>query len=139
MFDGPEIEVITKPHGNSKGKTPYFRTYDLTRQKRQTIAITKTPKALIQTVTQEVGGELNIETPSNVPHNRQQISNLCRSTAGQDKNVLYSVMLECKAGQGSDDVFVRDVKAAPFPQCVLFFDWQLKDMTRFLTIWYIHS
>ena len=42
-----------------------------------------------------------------------------RST-GRDNNVLYSVMLECKATHGSEDVFVRDVKAAPSPQCVLF-------------------
>ena len=27
----------------------------------------------------------------------------------------------------------RDVKAAPDPQCVLFFDWQLNDLVRFLT------
>ena len=47
--------------------------------------------------------------------------------------MLYSVMLECTATQGSEDTFVRDVKAAPSPQCVLFFDWQLQDMRRFLT------
>ena len=133
MFGGPEIEVITKPHGYSKGSAPYFRTSDSARQKLQTIATTKTPKAVIQTVTQEAGGELNIKTPSDVPRNRQQISNIRRCTTGRDKNVLYSVMLECKVAQGSDDMFVRDVKAAPSPQCVLFFDWQLKDMTRFLT------
>ena len=67
------------------------------------------------------------------PHDRQQISNLRRSTTGRDKNVLYSVMLECKTAQGSDSAYVRDVKAAPSPQCVLFFDWQLQDMARFLT------
>ena len=87
---------------------------------------------MIQTVTQEAGGELNIKTPSDVPRNRQQISNIRRIT-GRDKNVLYLVMLECKDAQGSDDMFVRNVKTAPSPQCVLFFDWQLKDMTQFLT------
>ena len=132
-FNGPEIEVVTKPHGNSKGSTPYFRTSDSARQKMQTLAETKTPKAVIQTVTQEAGGELNIETPSDGPQNQQQISNIRRSTTGRDKNVLYSVMLECKATQGSEETFVRDDKAAPFPQCVLFFDWQLLDMRCFLT------
>ena len=122
MFDGPEIEVITKPHGNSKGSTPYFRTSDSARQKLQTLAATQTPKTVIETVTREAGGELNIENPSDAPRNRQQISNIRRSTTGRDKNVLYSVMLECKATQGSENMFVRDVKAAPSPQCVLFFD-----------------
>ena len=35
--------------------------------------------------------------------------------------------------EGTSDAFVRDVKAAPNPQCVLFFDWQLNDLVRFLT------
>ena len=42
-------------------------------------------------------------------------------------------MLECKLAQGTQEAFVRDVKAAPDPQCVLFFDWQIADMERFLT------
>ena len=42
-------------------------------------------------------------------------------------------MLQCKSSEGSADAFVRDVKAAPDPQCVLFFDWQLKDLVPFLT------
>ena len=34
---------------------------------------------------------------------------------------------------GTSDAFVHDVKAAPDPQCVLFFDWQLNDLVRLLT------
>ena len=68
-----------------------------------------------------------------LPRNRQQISNVCCSHSAHDKNVLYSVILECKLTQGKEDSFVRDVKAAPSPQSVLFFDWQLRDMERFLT------
>ena len=93
MFNGPEIEVISKPHGNSKGSTPYFRTSDSARQKLQTLVATQTPKTVIETVTREAGGELNIENPSDAPRNRQQISNIHRSTTGRDKNVLYFVML----------------------------------------------
>ena len=73
----------------------------------QTLATIKTPKAVIQTITREAGGELNIETPSDAPQNQQQISNIRRSTTGRDKNVLYSVMLECKAAQGREDTFVQ--------------------------------
>lgn len=46
---------------------------------------------------------------------------------------LYSIMLECKLAQGSSNVFVQDVKAAPFPMSVMGFDWQMNDMVRFLT------
>ena len=43
--------------------------------------------------------------------------------------MFYSVMLECKLAQGTQEAFVRDVKAAPDPQCILYFDWQMIDMT----------
>ena len=91
------------------------------------------PKAAIFTLTKEAGGEIDVDSPSMLPRNRQQISNVCCSHSAHDKNVLYSVMLECKLTQGKEDSFVRDVKAAPSPQSVLFFDWQLRDMERFLT------
>ena len=42
-------------------------------------------------------------------------------------------MLQCKLVEGTSDAFVHDVKAAPDPQCVLFFDWQLNDLVHFLT------
>ena len=42
-------------------------------------------------------------------------------------------MLECKLQQGKSAGFVKDVKAAPQPMCILSFDWQLNDMERFLT------
>lgn len=41
-------------------------------------------------------------------------------------------MLESKLSQGTQDAFIRDIKAAPDPQCIMFFDWQVADMERFL-------
>lgn len=38
-----------------------------------------------------------------------------------------------KLSEGKSDAFVRDVKAAPEPQCILFTDWQLADLVRFAT------
>ena len=70
---------------------------------------------------------------SHLPRNVQQIKNYRRSGHSKDSNVLYSVMLQCKLVEGTSDAFVRDVKAAPDPLCVLFFDWQLNDLVRFLT------
>ena len=70
---------------------------------------------------------------SSLPHNSQQISNYRRFENKKDHSVLYSVMLECKLAQGCQELFVRDVKAAADPQCVLSFDWHLQDMEQFLT------
>ena len=130
-FDGPEIEVKVKPHGNAKAIEPYFRTSESAKECMKDMAKSKTPKALIDSITKVKGGEIDVATPSDLPRNRQQISNLRRGK--KDCNVLYSVMLECKLVQGKGSAFVRDVKAAPSPQSVLFFDWQLEDMVRLLT------
>ena len=62
--------MITKPRGYSKRSTSYFRTSDSACQKLQTLAAIKTPKAVIQTVTLETSGELNIEIPRDCPWNR---------------------------------------------------------------------
>lgn len=42
-------------------------------------------------------------------------------------------MLECKLAQGKRELFVQDVKAAPEPQSVLFYEWQVDDLVRFCT------
>ena len=62
-----------------------------------------------------------------------QMSNYRRVENKKNDNVLYSVLLECKLCQETKEAFVRDVKAAPEPQCILCFDSQIADMERFLS------
>ena len=53
-----------------------------------------------------------------------QIKNFKRcQNSTTEENVLYSVMLECKLAQGKSEAFVRDVKAAPEPMAIVFYDW----------------
>ena len=91
------------------------------------------PKEAVYQATLMQGGEIEAKGMSGLPRNRQQIANYRRVEKKRDDSVLYSVMLECKLAQGTQEAFVRDVKAAPDPQCVLFFDWQIADMERFVT------
>ena len=98
-----------------------------------TVAASHTPKAAVIALTKEQDGEIGARSVSCLPRDRQQISNIRRSKVQKDPNVLYSVMLECKMVQGRHGAYVCDVKAAPSPQGILFFDWQLQDMVRFLT------
>ena len=114
-FDGPEVEVKVKPHGNSKTETPYFRTSESAREHFQDVAKSEKLKSAVFTIGKECGGEIEVTTPSMLPRNRQQISNIRRSHLAGDKNVLYSVMLECKLARGNTEAFVCDVKAAPSP------------------------
>ena len=62
----------------------------------------------------------------------ETLQNLRRSATSHDSNVLYTILLECKLAQGTTDAFIRDVMAAPTPQSVLFFDWELMEMKKFL-------
>ena len=134
MFTGKEVEVKIKPHGNSKSRTPFLRTSQKTKNRIRTLAASATPKEVIQKVTTEEGGELGAKGIAFLPRNRQQVANFRHSVQDtRDDNVLYSVMLQCKLAQGKNEIFVQDVKAAPEPQSVLFFDWQANDLIRFCT------
>ena len=132
-FDGPEIEIKIKPHGNSKSASPFFRTSESAKKLHKELAATTMPKEAVYQATLMQGGEIEAKGMSSLPRNRQQIANYRRLEKKKDDNVLYSVMLECKLAQGTQEAFVRDVKAAPDPQYILFFDWQLADMERFVT------
>ena len=68
-----------------------------------------------------------------MPRNRPQVSYARKRQNSAHPDPLYSIMLECKLSQGTSNEFVQDVKAAPFPMCVMCFEWQMNDMVRFLT------
>ena len=132
-FYGPPVKLMIKPHGNSRTNKPFFVTAESAKKRHCEIASANKPSSAIRIATEECGGELQARGMSHLPRNLQQMKNYRRSGQCKDTNVLYSVMLQCKLVQGTADAFVRDIKAAPDPQCVLFFDWQLKDLVRFCT------
>ena len=132
-FDGPPVQVMPKPHGNSKSAQPYFRTAASAKAQHKEIAVSHTPRAAVQAAISNQGGELEAKGLNKLPRNTQQMKNYRRTEHKKDTNVLYSVMLQCKQSEGKVDAFVRDVKAAPEPQCILFYDWQIDDLKRCLT------
>ena len=133
-FDGPEKDVMAKPHGNSKTSKPFFTTSNKTKKRIASLATNDTPKNVVHKITNEEGGEIQARGTAFLPRDRQQVANFRRGvTRPKDSDVLYSIMLECKLAQGQGEAFVRDVKAAPEPQSVLFCDWQIDDLLRFCT------
>ena len=122
---------MCKPHGLSKRSEPYYRTPKSSLDKMKKIASVSTAKSASSKLLKEQGGEIESVRPTTLPRNRQQISNLRRQVT--DSDVLYTILLECKLAQGTVDSFIRDVKAAPNPQSVMFFDWQINEMSKFLT------
>ena len=118
-----------------KKASPFFRTAKKTKKRIQELALSSTPMKVVQMVTDEQGRELEARGAAFLPRDRQQVKNIQRSMPGKqrDCDVLYSIMLECKLALGKGDLFVQDVKAAPEPQSVLFYDWQVDDLIRFCT------
>ena len=133
MFDGPELEIKIKPHGNSKQDRPFFRTSATTKERLKKVASENPPKQAIDILTKEQGGELEAHGAANLPRDRRQVKYACQRQQVKGTNPLYSIMLECKLAQGTLQIFVQDVKAAPQPMCILSFEWQLDDIGRFLT------
>lgn len=132
-FDGPQVDIKIKPHGNSKSSHPYFRTASSAKAQHKMVAASHTPKSAVQIAARQQGGELDARGLNKLPRNVDQMKNYRRTETKKESDVLYSVMLQCKLSEGKSDAFVRDVKAAPEPQCVLFTDWQLNDLARFIT------
>ena len=131
MYSGPEIDKQIKPHGNSKSSKPFFQTSSTTQRKIKEVASTHKPKKALATLTKEQGGEIMASGASVLPRDRRQISYSRQMTNAKNVDPLFSIMLECKLAQGSNLVYVQDVKAAPFPMCVLCYEWQLQDLVRF--------
>lgn len=80
-----------------------------------------------------MGGEIEARGIATLPRDCRQVKYAQQKKTAKTCDPLYSIMLECKLAQGTTEVFVQDVKAAPFPMSVCCFHWQLQDMLRFLT------
>ena len=58
LFEGSEIDIKIKPHGNSKGDQAFFQTATSTRKRIKQLASSSTPKAVVSELTRERGGEI---------------------------------------------------------------------------------
>lgn len=136
-FEKDVHRILPRPHGNSKGKQPYARTQQSTIEKiKQSSSMS--PKDTLSSVAEEVGGLVCARSIGSLPKSREQVSyykrkskNESSGSSVQTSDVLYNVMLQCKAAHSSG-VFVRMVVAAPEPMSILCTDQQLDDMVRFL-------
>ena len=72
-FDGPEVEIKIKPHGNSLLDRPYFRTYDSTKSHLKEIATIQKPKEALNTLIMEKG-EIYANNAACLPCDGRQIS-----------------------------------------------------------------
>ena len=109
-FQGPVIQVIVKPHGNSSCNKPIFHT---SKEECQCLALQHTPSEAVAIMTNDCGGEVHVQGAGLVGHDQVHIKNFQRKSTAKEENALHAVLLECKLVQGKADTFVRDVKAVP--------------------------
>ena len=64
-------------------------------------------------------GEIEARGIGILPRDCRQVSYARQKQGTTHCDPLYRIMLECKLAQGSSNIIVQDVKAAPFPMSVM--------------------
>lgn len=144
---GAEHSTEFRPHGNYKSRsTGYMRTWTSTKTFLKSASEESKPREVVyKTVTEELGGLPGCSGIRQLPRGRQQVKDFGRkprdktsvpvkniSGAGKQHDPWFRLLGDCKK-QASDrkSAFIRDVRVAPEPMCVLTTDRTLNDMVRF--------
>ena len=134
--DGDEHPVKIRSHGNAKCKVePFCRTHSSSLAALKAQGESSSPKAAIQMVYSDKGGIMKAASLSQLPRNRQQVSNIRRSVGFQvplcsKKGLNDPLLMVMQQSKLCGDSFVRTVTV---PMCILTTDQQLKDLERFTT------
>ena len=142
-----EHSIELRPHGHRKSQSKgYIRTWTSTKTFLKSATKESKPREVVyKTVTEELGGLSGCTGIGQLPRGRQQVKDFGRkskdktnvpvknlSGTGKKGDPLFRLLGDCKK-QASDrkSAFIRDVRVAPEPLCVLTTDRQLNDMVRF--------
>ena len=71
-FQGPVIQVIVKPHGNSSCNKPIFHT---SKEECQRLALQHTPSEAVAIMINDCGGEVHVQGAGLVGHDQMHIKN----------------------------------------------------------------
>lgn len=145
---GIEHPIELRPHGNctSQTSTGYLRTWDSTKSFLKSASEESKPREVVyKTVTEQLGGLPSCTSLGQLPRGRQQVKDYTRqrksnssvpvknvSGAGKKDDPWFRLLGDSKK-QAIDrkSAFIRDVRVAPEPTCILTTDRQLNDMERF--------
>ena len=147
---GIEHPIELKPHGNCKSQTStgYVRTWGSTKTFLKSASEKSKPREVVyKAVTEELGGLPSCASVGQLPRGRQQVKdyarkrnnesnvpvkNLSGSRAGKQNDPWFRLLGDCKKqASHRNSAFIRDVRVAPEPMCILTTDRQLNDMVRF--------
>ena len=97
VFDDAEREVKVKPHGNSKGSRPYYRTSQTTMERLQQLAESHSPKEVFHQTLEESGGVMQIKSAGGHVRDLTQVTNTKqkkRQTEGDEFIELIQMLKE---------------------------------------------
>ena len=124
-FKGDEHAITYPPHKNSKGSTPYKRTYPSTIKRMKELDAQCKPSTAFELVGREME-EKTDKSEGKQPRSRSQVSDVRKNLFTSEKSDTLAIMMErCKCVPQGEVQFVRSVQAAPQALCVLCTDVQL--------------
>ncbi|CAB4007303.1 Hypothetical predicted protein, partial [Paramuricea clavata] len=144
-----EHNVEPAPHRNSKKKDTnhYVRTWESTKTAiKQESNSAKLPREAVHNVVNKIGGVQSCAGLGQLPRGRQQVKDLKRkndktvpgigfkniSGSGKTDDPWYCLLNECKTqARNKNNAFIRDVRVAAEPLCILASERQLNDLQRF--------
>ena len=142
---GIEQPIQRKRHGNSKNSSlkPYIRTCASTKESVRNASKQVQPRdAVHKVIADDLGGIASCSSVGQIPRGRQQFKDLGKSARIKEpKKSLssgnihddpwYRLLGESKASNRKT-AFLRDVRIAPEPLCIMTTDRQLNDLKRFV-------
>ncbi len=145
---GIEHPIELRPHGNctSQTSTGYVRTWDSTKSFLKSASEESKPREVVyKTVTEQLGGLPSCTSLGQLLRGRQQVKDYARqrksnssvpvknvSGAGRKDDPWFRLLGDSKKQAiNKKSAFIRDVRVAPEPTCILTTDRQLNDMERF--------
>jgi hypothetical protein len=139
---GIEKPLQTKLHGNSKNHSsaPYVRTWASTKESvKNASEVFQHRDALHKVIAEDLGGIATCATVGQIPRGQQQVKDLRKesriktlSSANAQDDPWYRILGECKKQAGNTNTaFLRDVRVAPEPLCIMTTNRQLNDLKRF--------
>ena len=130
-------------HGNSKSKIPFHPTWPSTMEHVKKECAQLGPKAVIQQVSEEVGGVCGASAPGELPRNEKQVTNTRKrmklSIGGQgpsgEVDELFVVMQRAYS-EDPQSKFIRAIRTSPDAAVVLAEDYILHFKYR---LWNTHG
>lgn len=145
--DGKERPILPRPHKNTRNSSQaYVRTWESTKSLIRDAAKDMRPREIVyKTVAESLGGMSKCSSHGQLPRGRQQVKDLARNNGknvnerkrisgkGGDDDPWYRLLGECKkqVTESRNTAFIRDVRVAPEPLCVMSTDRQINDLKRF--------